>query len=186
MSLLAICIAELEILKEQLIGLEDCDSNTRPKEEHTLRECVALHKMIIEYVDNLNIVLALPLFIQYTCGCFIICNAILQLTIMKGKTTIDTVTIITYTCVTFSQLAAYHWLGNEVMYKSNNVIEACYLSKWYTLDDKSQKCLLLLMERAKRPLLIKSYSIVYISLESLAVIVRWSYSLFALIKATYS
>lgn len=48
MSLLAICIAELEILKEQLIGLEDCDSNTRPKEEHTLRECVALHKMIIE------------------------------------------------------------------------------------------------------------------------------------------
>lgn len=43
--------------------------------------------------------------------------AFIKLLFQKGKTTIDTVTIITYTCVTFSQLAAYHWLGNEVMYK---------------------------------------------------------------------
>ncbi|KAK9703329.1 7tm Odorant receptor [Popillia japonica] len=71
------------------------------------------------------------------------------------------------------------------MYLSNKVIDACYLSKWYTLDRRSQKIIVLLMERARKPLIIKLYTIVYISLESLTVIIRWSYSLFALLKATY-
>ncbi|KAK9703353.1 7tm Odorant receptor [Popillia japonica] len=117
----------------------------------------------------MSMVLSLPLFVQYSCGCFIICNAILQLAIVENSNTTNTISILMYTCVNFSQLAAYHWLGNEIMYKSNKVGEACYRSKWYLLDRRSQKCILLLMERAKKPLIIQLYTIVYISLESLTV-----------------
>lgn len=92
-----------------------------------------------------------------------------------------------------------------LFFQSDKIMEACYLSQWYKLEKRSGRSLLLLMERAKRPLVIQLYNIVFISLESLAVvsvllmmtfthnntyilfqIVRWSYSLFALIKARYS
>ncbi|GJQ66182.1 hypothetical protein Trydic_g4242 [Trypoxylus dichotomus] len=99
--------------------------------------------------------------------------------------TIDIIILAAYVAVTFSQMTIYHWLGNEVIFKSNKITESCYLSKWYKMEKTSKTSLLVLMERAKRPLAIKVYNLISISLESLAVIVRWSYSLFALIKARY-
>ncbi|KAK9681290.1 7tm Odorant receptor [Popillia japonica] len=79
-------------------------------------------------------------------------------------------TIVVYASVTFAQIAIYHWLGNEVIFMSSNIVEACYLSKWYNINTKAQKSLLLLMERAKRPLVIEVYKLIFISLESLAVV----------------
>ncbi|KAK9718567.1 7tm Odorant receptor [Popillia japonica] len=84
-----------------------------------------------------------------------------------------------------AQMTAYHWLSNEIDFKSDKIIESCYLSSWYELDIQSQKSLMLLTERAKRPLRIMAYKLVFISLASLVVIIRWSYSIFALLKATY-
>ncbi|KAK9731036.1 7tm Odorant receptor [Popillia japonica] len=69
---------------------------------------------------------------------------------------------------------------------SGKIVESCYLSNWYELNLKSQKFLIILMERAKRPLAMHLYKLVFLSLESLAVIVQWSYSLFALIRAKYN
>lgn len=34
------------------------------------------------YVNKMSIILSFPLLVQYFCGCFIICNFVLQLTIM--------------------------------------------------------------------------------------------------------
>lgn len=52
MSLLGICIAQLSILKERLIGLRGSDTETvnamSVHVEKTLRECIALHKVINE------------------------------------------------------------------------------------------------------------------------------------------
>ncbi|KAK9730332.1 7tm Odorant receptor [Popillia japonica] len=90
-----------------------------------------------------------------------------------------------YSGVAFAQMATYHILGNEVIYKSDKIIESSCTSKWYQLDIQSKRTLLLLMERAKRPLIVKLYKFVFISLDSLGVIVRWAYSVFALIKARY-
>ncbi|KAK9709414.1 7tm Odorant receptor [Popillia japonica] len=100
--------------------------------------------------------------------------------------TTDVISLIAYSAATFSQLVLYHWIGNEIMYKSNKIIESCYLSQWYQLSVYSQKFMLLLMERAKRPLVVEVYSLVHISVDSLAVIIKWSYSLFAVTRARYN
>ncbi|GJQ66208.1 hypothetical protein Trydic_g4266 [Trypoxylus dichotomus] len=91
-----------------------------------------------------------------------------------------------YSAIVFAQMSVYHWLGNEIIYKSNKITEACYLSNWYELDVTSQKSIILLMERAKRPLAVTLYKLVVVSLTSLGVVVQWSYSVFAIIKAGYS
>lgn len=46
-------------------------------------------------------------------------------------------------------------------------MDACYLSNWYKLNLKSQKSLLTLMERTKKPLVLHLYKLVFISLKSL-------------------
>ncbi|KAK9731035.1 7tm Odorant receptor [Popillia japonica] len=106
--------------------------------------------------------------------------------IFQDTSVVSIISICGYASVTFFQLLAYHWIGHEIMEKSVKIIESSYLSMWYELDQKSKKTLILLTERAKRPLLIQPYKFVFISLDSLGVIVRWSYSFFALVKAKYS
>lgn len=59
---------------------------------------------------------------------------------------------------------------NLILLQSTKIIESCYLSEWYQLSKTSQKSLMLLMERAKRPLVIELYSLIYISLDTLAVV----------------
>ncbi|GJQ66185.1 hypothetical protein Trydic_g4245 [Trypoxylus dichotomus] len=91
-----------------------------------------------------------------------------------------------YSSVVFVQMSSYHWLGNEVIYKSDKIIEAVFLSKWYNFNLRCQKYLIILMERAKRTLTISLYKLVFVSLASLGAVVRGSYSVFALIKARYN
>lgn len=95
-----------------------------------------------------------------------------------------------YCSVTFAQMTAYHWLANEITFmvwfhkkcpilyctqrftflQSNKITESCYLSKWYKADLLSQKTLTVLMERAKRPLIMELNGFVHISLDSLGAV----------------
>lgn len=56
---------------------------------------------------------------------------------------------------------------NANFFQSGNIMDACYLSAWYKLNINSQKSLLTLMERTKRPFTMHLYKLVFISLESL-------------------
>ncbi|GJQ66210.1 hypothetical protein Trydic_g4268 [Trypoxylus dichotomus] len=192
LTLLSICVAQLNILQERLSKvLEDarkeCKSNTKlTLEVHSiLRDIVILHETINRFALKISVLLSFPLFIQYTCGCFILCNTVLQLTVLREPGSMTSLSMGVHAGVTFAQMAGYHWIGNEVIFKSEKIIESSYISKWYQLDLKEQKILLLLMERAKRPLIVKVYKFIFISLDSLGVIVRWAYSVFALIKVRY-
>ncbi|KAK9730325.1 7tm Odorant receptor [Popillia japonica] len=194
MTLFGLCIAQLNILQHKLLNVYEealelsveVGLSSRFTEKQLLKDCVILHETIHQYVGRLSIVVSFPLSLQYFCGCFLICSIILQLTILDQTDTFSLLSIISIATIIFSQLACYHWLGNEIALKSSNIIEACYLSNWYNLNHESQMTLLLLMENAKQPLPVQLYKIIHISLESLGVIFRWSYSLFALIKARYS
>ncbi|KAK9708265.1 7tm Odorant receptor [Popillia japonica] len=113
--------------------------------------------------------LSFPLFMQYAYGCFIICNTILQLTILGEKDSTTIIGLCGYSGIVFAQMSAYHWLGNEIICQSDKITESCSLSKWYNLNVKCQKYLIVLMERAKRQLTISLYGLVFVSLASLAV-----------------
>ncbi|KAK9731034.1 7tm Odorant receptor [Popillia japonica] len=193
-TILGLCIAQLVILQEKLLDISVETNSAEPHNqrrfhsevEKDLKQIIILHMMINKFVKKLSTLLSLPLFIQYCCGCLIVCNTILQLTFSNNIDTTDGVNLITYSAATLSQLVLYHWMGNEIMFKSNKIIESCYLSQWYQLNPYCQKFILMLMESAKRPLVIEVYSLVHISVDSLAVIIKWSYSLFAVTKARYN
>nr|CAH7768524.1 unnamed protein product [Callosobruchus chinensis] len=59
------------------------------------------------------------------------------------------------------------------------------MSKWYTYDRESKKAVLILMERAKRPIFVKAGKMLHLSLDTFSMILRNSYSLLAVLKSTY-
>nr|QBB72958.1 odorant receptor [Protaetia brevitarsis] len=179
MSLIALSNAQLDILRERLIKVSEdanelCDSMDKMKWDAgvwiILKECVLLHDTITKYISKLSAVLSLPLLFQYASGCFIICNTIIQITILNERDSRTIIGMCGYSGIVFAQMSFYHWLGNEIIFKSDKIIEASYTSNWYELDIRSRKCILLLMERAKRTTAIKLYDLVFVSLESLGVV----------------
>ncbi|KAJ8943459.1 hypothetical protein NQ314_009741 [Rhamnusium bicolor] len=50
------------------------------------------------------------------------------------------------------------------MPKSNTVTTAIYMSEWYNFDQKSKKALIILMERAKRPMMVTAGKLLDLSL----------------------
>ncbi|GJQ66197.1 hypothetical protein Trydic_g4256 [Trypoxylus dichotomus] len=53
---------------------------------------------------------------------------------------------------------------------SDEITTSCYFSSWYKLSISSRKSLLLIMERAKRPLTIRLYNYVLLDLDSLGAV----------------
>ncbi|GJQ66196.1 hypothetical protein Trydic_g4255 [Trypoxylus dichotomus] len=194
MTLIALGVAQLNILRGQFNNIlenagtvqEHPNKRLEDATEDILRRCINLHKAIIQYVDKLNNLLAFPLFVQYISGCFAICNTIVRITILRDSDVTALIGLGSYTCLIFAQMAIYHWLANEIIFNSVEVSESCYISTWYEMDIRHQRSLLLVMQRSQRPLMIQLYGFIDISLQSFGVVIRWSYSLFALIKVRYN
>ncbi|KAG5874081.1 hypothetical protein JTB14_033430 [Gonioctena quinquepunctata] len=78
--------------------------------------------------------------------------------------------------------SSYETDPRMAMLKSNTIINAIYMSEWYTYDRKSKKALLILMERAKRPMIVTAGKILDLSLGTFMMIIKRSYSLLAVLK----
>lgn len=59
-----------------------------------------------------------------------------------------------YALALLNQIALYCLYGDQVMQKSQDLRDACYMSDWYKSNKMVAKNMLLIMERAKRPTVI--------------------------------
>ncbi|KAK9718502.1 7tm Odorant receptor [Popillia japonica] len=159
MTLIYFGAAQINILEERLKNLYEDTIKISSGFQYSktqecvsrkiLRECIVLHNLI-NRISATWTSLILP--------------------ILENTNFVKIIGLCGYSSTIFAQMTAYHWLANEIIFKSEKIIESCYLSSWYKLDVRSQKYLLLLTERAKRPLIITVYKIVFISLASLGVV----------------
>lgn len=72
------------------------------------------------------------------------------------------------------------------MFQSQKIMQACYDSDWLDYDKSMKKTLLLIMERAKRPVALTAGKFATLSLTSFVAVIRFSYSYFALMQRLYS
>ncbi|KAH1015249.1 hypothetical protein HUJ05_013011 [Dendroctonus ponderosae] len=95
---------------------------------------------------------------------------------------IEAISLYFYLITMFTELGMYCWFGNFVYVESLEVINSCYLSHWEERGPAVRKTLFMLMERAKRPLEIKAVRFFTLSFDTFIVILKWSYSYFALLR----
>nr|AUF73009.1 odorant receptor [Anoplophora chinensis] len=95
------------------------------------------------------------------------------------------VILIVYFSAIMIELAMYCWVGNEIILKSLQIGDACYMSKWYEFSPRTNKILFLIMERSKRPLTISAYKFSVLSMSAYLKIIQCSYSYFTVLRRVY-
>ncbi|XP_019771075.2 odorant receptor Or2 [Dendroctonus ponderosae] len=121
------------------------------------------------------------ILVQLGSSIVVICSSGMVLLSLKPLS-IEAISLYFYLITMFTELGMYCWFGNFVYVESLEVINSCYLSHWEERGPAVRKTLFMLMERAKRPLEIKAVRFFTLSFDTFIVILKWSYSYFALLR----
>ncbi|XP_065165890.1 odorant receptor Or2-like isoform X2 [Atheta coriaria] len=202
MSLMSICGTQFEILKQKIIHCrqwagrtteeidagevnvgEDMDPNLDVTIKQYLNSCVEHHIKILDIAGDVENIFCYLLLSQFAISVLAICNTWFQF--MLEDNLIKILFLSFYALALLNQIALYCLYGDQVMQKSQDLRDACYMSDWYKSNKMVAKNMLLIMERAKRPTVITAGKLSVCNLVTYAGLIRMSYSYFALMNRLY-
>ncbi|XP_045473947.1 odorant receptor Or1-like isoform X2 [Harmonia axyridis] len=186
---------QVKILKDNLrfAGIRaESEVSTLPEERRTLMkkklinekllQCASHYNDIIEFSKGIQHLLSTAVFIQIGGSSVVICMMCYSLTLVD----LYSVTGISFTVYIASmlvQIFVYCFFGNDLIVESNGITEAIYMSDWYTYDSSSKKILILIMERAKKPLVQSAGNVSVLSLQLFVMVLKHAYSLMAVLQS---
>ncbi|KAF2896167.1 hypothetical protein ILUMI_10008, partial [Ignelater luminosus] len=118
---------------------------------------------LINFVEN---IFTMGLFAQFIASVIVICNTLFHFVLISISSQLFMLT--NYLIIILVQLFIYCWYGNEIIFKSVQVREACYMTNWELSGNEVRKYLFLIMERSKRPLKITTMKYSVLSLTTFA------------------
>ncbi|XP_024894160.1 odorant receptor 49b-like isoform X1 [Temnothorax curvispinosus] len=147
--------------------------------QNTLSDCVRQHHHIIEYAYATNARFTRIIAIQFVASTFVVCSNLYQL----SRTTLNTyfVGIFAYTFCVLVQIFIYCWFGNKLKLMSLQLVDNIFEIEWIALDNKTKKSLLIIMNRAMRPIEFISAHILNMNLDSFVAVLKTSYSAYNLL-----
>nr|XP_015839893.1 PREDICTED: odorant receptor Or1-like [Tribolium castaneum] len=182
-------VNQLKVLKDNLEYLEN-NSETQLCFNLTVKHktiykkitmCIEHHNAILDFIKYYENVYSPVVFTQFTAAVLVICISCLQLSMVEPLT-FTFFAMITFIVTMFLEIFLYCYFGAALYEESNTIIRAVYMGNWYTYDIKSRKALIVLMERAKRPIIITAGKILEVSLETFTMLIRRAYSLLAVLR----
>nr|ARO76427.1 odorant receptor 21 [Conogethes punctiferalis] len=148
-----------------------------------LLECILHFQKIADTMELLQRVFGLAVLVQFTVGGWILCMAaykIVSVDILSFEFASTTLFIV---CI-LTELFLYCYYGNEVTVESDRVVESIYSMEWLHAPLRFKKSLVLMMERAKRPLRPAAGRVIPLSLDTFVTILKSSYSFYAVLRQT--
>ncbi|XP_049821496.1 odorant receptor 30a-like [Aethina tumida] len=115
----------------------------------------------------------------------VICTTLFQMIVISTHMGAQFILLCCYFMTMMCQIAMYCYFGHNIMTSSSEITTACYMSNWLNFSVKVRKMLILIMERAKRPLIITAGRYFILNLATLMAILKASYSCLALLQRTY-
>ncbi|RZC40935.1 7tm 6 domain containing protein, partial [Asbolus verrucosus] len=156
-----------EILKISKNGTNFKTNKTKRLKElimyQKIKQCIQHHSAIIDYVESYEDTYSAPVFTQFVASVLVICNACLQLSMVKPFTFQFFVMII-FLVTMLTEIFLYSYYGTTLFEESNTLTDAIYMGHWYEYDINSKKALIVLMERSKKPMIVTAGKILDLSL----------------------
>ncbi|XP_066137518.1 putative odorant receptor 92a [Euwallacea fornicatus] len=183
---MAIIKGEIMVLKAKMRGCGQLcmaqgeDGNTR-----YLADCVSHHDKIYKLFQLTEKVFSEVMLIQFLSSSMVICIIGFQLVIIKIFS-YPFLHMVFYFTAMLGQLGLYCWYGNEIIFESYGIGNACYESDWISCGPQAKRMLSMIMEGSKRPLRMRAGKFSDLSLASFTLVLRSAYSFFALIQRIYS
>ncbi|XP_011646576.2 LOW QUALITY PROTEIN: odorant receptor 67a-like [Pogonomyrmex barbatus] len=178
--------AQLDILCHRARTLPDklrevrkyCTSKEeiKSKERQLVRELIHHHRYVYRLAERINSVFTIMIFIQFIVSSSVLCITIYKMLIKEVGA--EFIWVASYLAVMLGQIFLYCWFSNELTLKSTEVGSAVYEMDWPMLPNDIMKSLLVIIMRAKKPIVMTSGYIVTLSNESFTKIIKISYSAF--------
>ncbi|KAF7271124.1 hypothetical protein GWI33_015968 [Rhynchophorus ferrugineus] len=190
LGIIYIAAIQLSILNKKL---QDIDKNIKRRSQSCndvenltliyLNNCCQHYVDIEKYIYLTTELLSIHIFANIGGYVIALFNSALQLMELTPFS-LQALGIFTYAVMVLFQSAAYCWFGNEVYIESMEINNSCYNSEWYNHGQDVRRTMLILTERAKKPFEIKGCRYVVLSFDTLIAIVKWSYSVFTVLRST--
>ncbi|XP_063912014.1 odorant receptor 94a-like [Zophobas morio] len=129
----------------------------------TLKKCIVHHDEILKFVKEFEDCFSLVVFSELAAAIFVICFSCLQLSKLDS---IDSYfgQFVMYLNVVLVEVYFYCYYGSRLSVESDSLRDAIYMGPWYTCDIRTQRTLLIIMERAKIPVIVTAGKLVDLSL----------------------
>nr|AKC58552.1 odorant receptor 17 [Anomala corpulenta] len=178
--------AQLDILNDNL--KHSADKNEDELEEGKIRKrlakCVKHHLAILSFLKKLEEIFSFGIFIQIFTSVGAICMSGLQFLVVPVRSA-TFVAVFIYFWVMVVQIGTCCWVGQTLITKSNQIRDACYESTWYNCNTSTKRIFFIIMERSKKTISFRAGNFFNISLATFVMIIRNSYSYFAVLMQMY-
>ncbi|XP_076256836.1 odorant receptor 85b-like [Rhynchophorus ferrugineus] len=153
--------------------------------EKLLKSCIKYHQGLLRYNTLVETTFSDGIFVQFLCSVAVICLTGFQMLIIEIQSVQFFLLLVYFSCMMF-QVAIYCWYGQLLMEKSDAVTSACYEIDWHRASTKNQKMLITIMERVKKPVIMRAFGFFELNLATLMKILKSSYSYFAVLQHLYT
>ncbi|XP_050311424.1 putative odorant receptor 85d [Anthonomus grandis grandis] len=166
--------------------LDNVDKGERSAVEKRIRHCIVYYNEAVNYVSLVDRIFSYGILVQFLCSAVVICLTGFQMMLVMSFQSVKLGLMAIYFTCMMCQLILYCWHGHMLMEQSRGITQACYSVDWNNMTIKEQKMLILIMERAKKPITIKAAGVFHLNLATLMAILRSSYSYFAVLRQLYN
>lgn len=159
---------QCDVLIENLENLKK-DAREQITLKNKIIECVKHQEMIIELISTLKDLISNGMLGQFILSISVICVTGFQI-LLVSVFSFEFWMFSLYLMLSLTQIGMYCWFGHNILSKSIQIGDACYMSEWYTFSVEEQKMFLLIMKRAVRPLVLSGGKFFVLSLPSFGMV----------------
>ncbi|XP_063982158.1 odorant receptor Or1-like [Diachasmimorpha longicaudata] len=149
--------------------------------ERRIIACVDFYQSVLEMSEKVNSIFNPIIFVQYSASSIIICVSVFMISQVPLFSP-QFMSLFMYVSSMLLQIFMLCAFGNEVTIECESLTVSIYNTKWYTLTNRAQKYLILMMARTLKPVVFMSGHIITLSLNSFRNLLKQSYSAYTLLQ----
>jgi hypothetical protein len=167
-------------LLDELAKRLDSIGSTDELSGDELKSCIEIHQKIKQFVEDINDAYGIIFFLQASGSSLNLCTSIFTASMVDNYVAKAQAMIL---CVPLLiQIFAPCFFGQRLKDSSINISVALFNSKWYNLDEKSRKLVVVFMENLKQPMKIEYRGLIEANLETFTNIMNSAYSFLAVLQ----
>ncbi|NP_001292455.1 uncharacterized protein LOC105387430 [Plutella xylostella] len=186
-GLILMGLAQFRALNDSLKNIKCVSKNkiTDEAEERRLRtelvKCLKHYDYLREYCSLIEEIYDPAMFVQISVGAA--SNCVILASLLLSMSSNDKSFIVLYGSVMALEILMPGYLGSQLTYESEELVRSVYECDWIERPESFKRILKLLVERAKQPIILTTWYIVPLSLNTFISIMKTAYSSFTILRA---
>ncbi|CAF4790089.1 unnamed protein product [Pieris macdunnoughi] len=182
-GLFLIVVAQVDILDHELRSLK-VDNSSEEVQVIKLNKCLRHYEILLQYSNEVQDITSVTMFVQFTVAsgsiCAILCSFLLPKTF--GELMSLLLFMSTYAFVVILEIFIPSYLGTQLRYKSQKLVNAAYCSEWIARSESFKRSLKLFMLRANIPIHFSGCGLFPLTLDTFTSIMKSAYSFFTIVR----